>query len=108
MTQEYILAPSTDETKKDDNKLSPELLALRYDLLKSCVSRIDNLGYRGKEKNRAALDYLIGATRWMELTGHPLMQNMVACLCFIFAPRGAYDEAVAMIREYHDSNPGMG
>lgn len=84
----------------DENKLTAEDLATRYELLKGCIARVDNFGFKGKKREEAALDYLCGVCHALETTKHRLAQNLLACTVMIFATRGAYSEAKRMMTEY--------
>lgn len=87
--------------------ISQETIDARHNILKACVARMDEMGLKGKARERAALDYLCGAAMALHEVKHELSGNLILLLQMVFCVRGAYSEAKHMvIRHEQEINIG--
>lgn len=70
-------------------------------LARGFIERATELGYKGKKRDDAAMDYFTGATYAAQLAGDEDLRNyLVRMMALLISTRG-YSEIVAMSKEVY-------
>lgn len=87
-------------------KLSQEQIKLRNHILEAVIERIDACYGKptspskvGNKREEAALNYIIGATKVLELLDNELAQYFESVIVLIFSVRGTYEESCRILAD---------
>lgn len=69
--------------------LSPDVKAQRIAILRTFISRADGLHMKGKARDNAALEYVVGAACACQVTGQTELMNTLLMVATFTAARGA-------------------